>query len=486
MIAPPDSADKLRAALAQEEARVTELYGEIDARDRQIARMRYGGDEDAEVLQLRAEILALQTSTSWRITRPLRNLKTAWVAWRRGLPTGTRRRKTRVRPEIGAASNRTIRPQPGRRRILVVDVRIPVPDIQSSGVRMSAIIDLLEELGFDVTIVSDHPPAEYHWIFDNIGRQLRSRTAKLESRGISVIFGYDAAVAYLEAAGASYEYALVCLPDLMLRYAPVIRLHAPQATLIYDTVDLHGLRYRRAAELSGDAETLRQAEHYERLESAHILTADRVVAISDEEAGRITQCHPDSRVFVIPNIHESRRPVSGFAAREGLLFIGHYLHAPNEDAAVYFVREILPLVQANLGPVSLYLVGSSPGEAIRNLSEPGVHVVGQVENPVQYFDRCRLFVAPLRFGAGMKGKIGQSMSLGLPVVTTTVGAEGMGLENEVTSLIADEPKEFAAAVTRLYRDEGLWNALSAQSLLHVESRFSHSVARQVLKTLLCA
>jgi glycosyltransferase involved in cell wall biosynthesis len=486
LVAPPDSADELSTALAEERDRLAQLYAELDARDRQIAKMRFGGNEDAEVLRLRAEILSLRSSTSWRVTEPLRNLKTAWVAWRRGLPMRATGRKLNAHTSTDAASSPATKPRSARRRVLVVDVRLPVPDIQSSGVRMAAIVRLLRELEFDVTLVSDHGAADYHWIFDHVGQQLRTRTAKLESQGVGVIFGYDAAVAHLATEGETYEFALVCLPDLMMRYAPAIRLHAPQATLVYDTVDLHALRYRRAAELSGDAEKFRQAERYDRLESANILAADRVVAISTAEAERILHRHPDAHVFTLPNIHETREPAPGFAGRKGLLFIGHYLHAPNEDAAVHLAREILPIVQASLGPVPLYLVGSSTGETIRNLSGPDVHVAGQVEDAVHYFDRCRVFAAPLRFGAGMKGKIGQSMSLGLPVVTTTVGAEGMDIQNGVTALIADEPKEFAAAVVRLYHDETLWNALSRQAQLHIEGRFSNAVAREALKELLCA
>lgn len=483
MTTPSDSADELRKSLAEERTRVSELFGEIDARDRQIARMRYGGNEDAEVLQLRAEILALRTSMSWRVTEPLRNLKTAWVAWRRGLPAISRGRSASAHSGIEATAKTRAALRPGRRRVLVVDVRIPAPDIQSSGVRMAEIVALLRDLGFEVTFVSDHGAADYHWIFEHVGQQLRTRVKALEDRGISVIFGYEAAVAHLAAAGENYEFAFVCLPDLMLRYAPAIRLHAPQAVLVYDTVDLHALRYRRAAELTGDAEKFRQAGHYERLESANVQSADRVVAISDEEAERIAQKHPHAQVFTVPNIHAPRQTVPGFAGRHGLLFIGHYLHAPNEDAARHLALDILPLVQATLGHEPLYLLGSSPGDAVRNLGTPDVHVIGQIADPVPWFDRCRVFVAPLRFGAGMKGKIGQSMSLGLPVVTTSVGAEGMGLQNGVTCLIVDEPKEFAAAVVRLCHDENLWNAVSREALRHVEINLSKPVARRALTAL---
>ena len=481
------SADELEAALDEERARIAALYREIDLRDRQIAKMRYSGSEDAEALRLGAEIRALQASTSWRITAPLRSIKTRFLSWRRGLPRAPMSSAT-TRPAPGLPEL----PDPhagegrGRRKILVVDVRIPAPDIQSSGVRMTAIVDLLREFGFDVTFISNHGPADYHWVFANVGDQLRERVAKLRGQGVSVIFGYDAAIEHLISKGRCYEAAFVCFPDLMLQYAAAIRVYAPQATLIYDTVDLHGIRHRRAAELSRDAEDFRQADYYDRMEAVNILSADRIVAISAHEARLIANRHPDARVFTIPNIHSAQDRVPGFAERGGLLFIGHYLHAPNQDAAEHLARDIHPMVRAALGDVPLYLVGSSPTEQIKGLAGNGVHVAGHVPNAEEYFDRCRVFAAPLRYGAGMKGKIGQSMSLGLPVVTTSIGAEGMDLENGETALIADNPQDFAAAVIRLYRDEALWRELSRKALDHVGSRFSVSVARTALQELLLA
>jgi glycosyltransferase involved in cell wall biosynthesis len=299
-----------------------------------------------------------------------------------------------------------------------------------------------------------------------------------------VIFGYDAAIEHLISEGRHYEAAFVSFPDLMLQYAAAIRVYAPQATLIYDTVDLHGIRHRRAAELSGDAEDFKQADYYDRVEAVNILAADRIVAISAHEARLIAERHPDARVFTIPNIHSTQDRVPGFAERNGLLFIGHYLHAPNQDAGEHLARDILPAVRASLGDIPLFLVGSSPTELIKGLAGNGVYVAGHVPDVKEYFDRCRVFAAPLRFGAGMKGKIGQSMSLGLPVVTTSVGAEGMDLENGETAMLADNPQDFVAAVVQLYRDEALWREISCKALQHVGSRFSTSVARTALQQLL--
>ncbi len=111
-------------------------------------------------------------------------------------------------------------------------------------------------------------------------------------------------------------------------------------------------------------------------------------------------------------------------------------------------------------------------------------MIGFVEDPVPWFDRARVFVAPLRFGAGIKGKIAQSLSLGLPVVTTSIGAEGMHLEDGKHVLIADSPRDFAAAVIRLYNDSALWDTLAENGRSHVAQNFSSTAARETLSRLL--
>ena len=109
-----------------------------------------------------------------------------------------------------------------------------------------------------------------------------------------------------------------------------------------------------------------------------------------------------------------------------------------------------------------------------------VVAVGYVPDLTPYLDLCRVFVAPLRYGAGMKGKIGQSMSFGLPVVTTSIGAEGMSIVDGKHVLIADYPAEFASAVVRLYTDGLLWEQISTNSLLHIKTHFSKAVVQEKL------
>jgi glycosyltransferase involved in cell wall biosynthesis len=151
---------------------------------------------------------------------------------------------------------------------------------------------------------------------------------------------------------------------------------------------------------------------------------------------------------------------------------------------LYFVEEVLPKIRERMGDVPLYMLGSSITEKITALASPSVHAIGFVEDPEPWFAKARVFVAPLRYGAGMKGKIGQSLSLGLPIVTTSIGSEGMGLEADKHVLIADDTDAFADAVVRLYQDEMLWQHLADNGKAHVGQHFSQDAAGKALDRLI--
>lgn len=497
--------EQLAAELATERERIAALYREIDLRDRQIAQMRNSDGDSIEIERLNARINALHRSTSWRITAPIRALKSARalraVVWKLRVALG--RKPGATEPvtiptvpafQTGPASQEytpsssitsaTASADWQPSGVIVVESRIPTPDMQSSGVRMLAMLELIREMGYAVTYISDREPAQYHWLFDRIDEQLSARLRDLKAKGIHVIFGNDAAISHLRAHGESYDAAIVCYPDLMLQYAAPLRMYAPQATLIYDTVDLHSIRYRREAVLTGDVNAYRQADRYRRMESVNFVAADRIVAITEEEARFIREERPDVPIVIIPNIHCEQAAAPGPENREGLLFIGHYLHAPNVDAVTYLTRDILPIVRKSLGDVPVWLVGSSPTEEVKALADKCVHVVGYVPDVTEYFNRARVFVAPLRFGAGMKGKIGQAMSLGLPLVTTAVGAEGMGLRDGENALLGETAQQLADAIIRLYRDDALWKTVSENAQRDVAERFSPDATRDAVQQLM--
>ncbi len=187
---------------------------------------------------------------------------------------------------------------------------------------------------------------------------------------------------------------------------------------------------------------------------------------------------PGLRTEVVPTVHPPCPRGPRFDEREHLLFVGNFLHKPNADAVRFYAREVLPRVRESLPHVELLLIGeNAPAEF--NADE-GVRALGYVPDIEPLLARARVSVAPLRFGAGINGKIGEAMAHGLPVVTTTIGAAGLALRDGVEALIADSPEELAAATVRLYTDASLWNRLSEAGRAHVERNFSPRVVREVV------
>jgi glycosyltransferase involved in cell wall biosynthesis len=374
-------------------------------------------------------------------------------------------------------------PPPGPPWVLVVADRVPTPDMTSGSVRLSAILRLMHELELRISFISALRKEEYQFILEP-GGKLNEYEEQLHSLGVSrITYGWDDAVQELKQNGWRYHFAFISFAEITYGYLPFVRAFAINAKVIYDTVDLHSLRVGREAEVSDNRELVEKGAYYQKIESCNVQCTDAVIAISDEEAIRIRGLAPQARVATIPNIHAAAPGDVSMKTRQDLLFIGHYLHTPNVDAVTFFVHEILPRIRKALPNVTIRLLGSNMPEAIRALRGPGVLPVGYIKDVRPFFDSSRVFVAPLRYGAGMKGKIGHAMSWGLPVVTTSIGAEGMALIPGEHALIADTPEAFADAVIQLYNDENLWEHISQAAVKHMSEHFSAEAVRPALATL---
>jgi glycosyltransferase involved in cell wall biosynthesis len=212
-------------------------------------------------------------------------------------------------------------------------------------------------------------------------------------------------------------------------------------------------------------------------------SSDLVATVSDEEARVVSRLVPGVRTVVLPTVHDvpSVEP-PGFDGRSGMVFIGGFLHDPNVDGMMWFVRDIMPTIES--AEKHLVILGSDPPESIMALGSPEVDVTGYVEDADPYFNAAAVFVAPLRYGAGVKGKIGHAMSRGLPVVTTSIGAEGIGIIDGVHGLIRDDAESFAAAVAEVSSNRELWGRLSQAGLELVRSTLGRECMRERLRGLL--
>jgi len=267
-------------------------------------------------------------------------------------------------------------------------------------------------------------------------------------------------------------------------YIGAARLYAPLAKLIFDTVDLHYLREERAAALEGSAELARHAAQTKLQELKLMRETDVTLVVSAIEQQLLAREVPASRVEVLSNVHAIhglRRP---FEERHDLVFVGGFQHPPNIDAVRWFVQEVMPLLRAGGRTPLLHVVGSKVPPAVQELAGDDVIVHGFVPDIAPLMDASRLSIAPLRYGAGVKGKVNMAMSYGLPVVATSVAVEGMHVRAGTDVLVADTPAEFAAAIQRAYDDPALWNTLSTNGLANVREHFSFDAARAALRRIL--
>jgi glycosyltransferase involved in cell wall biosynthesis len=357
-----------------------------------------------------------------------------------------------------------------RRRAFVVDVYMLTPDRESGSLRMLNLFTILHELGFKITFAAANLEAPESYVAD------------LQKQGIEVLYRpYVKSIdRHLRTHGHDYELVMLSRADAAAQVMASARRYCRNARIVYDTVDLHYLREMRLAELTGNKTARIVAEGRKRQELDLIAQADTTLVVSTVERELLTREAPGADVRIISNIHHvygSRKP---FAERRDLFFIGAFAHPPNTDALLWFCQEIFPLVLEQEPEICFSVIGADPPLQVRTLASEQVRILGYVSDVTSFFDGCRLSVAPLRYGAGVKGKINQSLAYGLPVVATTQAVEGMFLEDGKSVLVADEPWDFANQVLRLYRDPALWEKLSNNGVAVMKAHFGFASARRAL------
>jgi glycosyltransferase involved in cell wall biosynthesis len=252
---------------------------------------------------------------------------------------------------------------------------------------------------------------------------------------------------------------------------------------VVDSVDLHFVRESRGAAYAERPDAAdRRALDTRRRELEVYRKADAVIVVTEDDKETLLNVVPNSRVAVVPTIHEVSDQVPGFSDRtpNSLLFVGGFEHSPNVDAVLFFYRDILPLIRRLVPDITVTIVGDAAPKAIRDLGSEVVKIAGWVPDVRPFLNTHRVSIAPMRFGSGMKGKVAEAMANGLPVVVTTVAAEGMELSDGVTALIADSAEDFAKAVTRLLTDPALHGRLSTNSRRAVSTRWTEAIAAQRL------
>ncbi len=356
---------------------------------------------------------------------------------------------------------------PPYRRILVVETMTPDPTRDSGSVRLCHIFELLNAEGWSIDFIADDDDAT------------SADVARLAGLGATVHRSGPAP--WLKKHGLELDAVMLCRLPIADQYLALVRRMAPQARVVFDTVDLHYVREQRAAALNANSALSRQADRSRERELGIVKRADVTLVVSSDERDILAEEAPESRVELVSNIHHVAGRSEPFSARSGLLFVGGFGHPPNEDAVRWFAVHVLPLVRKRDPSIVFHVVGDIDAVTRRSIECEGMILHGRVDRLEPMLAAARVSVAPLRFGAGVKGKVNQAMSHGLPVVLTSLAAEGMHLHDGMDALIEDDADRMADAIDRAYHDESLWTRLSDGGIDNVRRHFSTERARDALR-----
>ena len=430
-----------------------------------------------------ARLVELEASASWRLTWPARRLAYAVPKPLYNLIRGAPGRLLRAarggvgqRPAPPASAPG--RPEPFRGpAALLIDDHWPRPDRDAGSIEIVNLAEALMAFGFEVWFAADRDHAV------DVGGCPPGRDA-LTAMGVRCLGSVDtpSVGAFLEREGG--RFALVVLNRVYCggRFMEGARRHCTGARVVFNSIDLHHLRLQRDAELRGDAAGLAAAVAVREREEALAREADATVVVSETERELLAASVPGANIVVLPLAREVRPPRTPFEARSGIGFIGGFSHAPNLDAVRFFLAEVWPLVLRRIPRCEFSIVGADLPPAVLDGAPGAVRYHGPVPDAAPWFESLRLTVAPLRFGAGVKGKVVSSLAAGVPCVATPVAVEGMDLrDGDGGVLVAATPELLADRVLRAHEDSGLWADLSAGGLAHVATRFSPADWRGALE-----
>ncbi len=366
------------------------------------------------------------------------------------------------------------------KNVLIVDSIIPEYDKDSGSRRLHELIKLMLKNGFGVFLVADKKEykykTEYIPHYQKMGVLVYEPT--IDEKGDFVTRDK-----FIEKMLPNIHFAWLHRADMFYKYYELVAKHE-HIKLIYDMVDFHYLRLEREWQLNKNPKIKKEASKYLLIETQNCINADEIIAISDDDKTALKEFYSDeSKVTTISNVHQFLGETTNASNREGLLFVGGFSHPPNQDAVLFLREHIMPIVWKSQSDISVTIIGSYPTEEVMALNSDKFKVLGFVEDISEYFKTSKVFVAPLRYGAGVKGKIGQSLEYGLPVVTTPIGAEGFDFGTCKNELIDNTAQGMAEKILKLYNDDTLWQNVSESSKEILEPFSLNEIEKRVLKLL---
>lgn len=358
-------------------------------------------------------------------------------------------------------------------KILFIDNNLPMPDRASADLRMFTIVKLLAQQNNDC----------HYFVLDAAHfRQKKPQIdfskyqSDLESIGLTVhlknldktLIGHQFDVIYFK-----YFYPA----EHRLRR---IRLLQPSAKIVIDSVDLIYARLFTKAELDKNTLLFDQAIATKQRELSTYEKADLTITITDEDTDILVKDSPSIKTLIIPNIHEIHREQADKTSYPSLIFIGIFSHEPNVDAVLYFYREAWSELLKTHPNIRWFIVGGNPPPEIKQLASDNIDVTGYVPETLPYLKKSWISIAPLRFGAGMKGKVGEAMAAGIPVVTTEFGAQGLAVTNDKELIICSSADNCIEQINNLIQDSSMRSRIGQEGLNFIDSNYSPNKVNIIL------
>ena len=360
-------------------------------------------------------------------------------------------------------------------KVLIISSHIPMPDRASGELRFYTLLKLMAET-HQVTL------CPFNLERQNKEMGVTTINSYLEQlKAINVHLGMTDVLTTL--GNEQFDLIIFEFYHTVRRYIDFVRYYQPKARILIDSVDIHYNRLLSKAVLTGKPSDFEYAETVKQLELSTYRQADFIIAVTEDDGLLLKKDATNIKIGLLPNIHHIPEFIPVPPPYTKLLFVGSFKHEPNVDAILYFCNEIFPLLLEMNSNFTLEVIGPNPPESVQALQSDKIFIRGFIENLDECYRKAHISIAPLRFGAGMKGKIGEALSFGLPVVTTRIGAEGFGLSVGVNILIAETSLDFAESILRLSQDNQLYKKLSTNGYHFIKDNYSEEATRTKLTEL---
>jgi len=359
-----------------------------------------------------------------------------------------------------------------RRTMLMIDHTVPEPD-RDAGSRF--MIELIKTLQLDGWIIKFWP---HNLRYDPV------YTVKLQQIGIETLYspwvtGFDD---WITINRDVVDVVFLSRPNVAQVYLAALKRIMPNVPRIFFGHDLYSARVRMQSRITNDPALEIEAAEFEAIERQVWREADVILYPSQEEADQVKELDPsvDAR-SIVPFCFDQFHPLPSPPPSHSIVFVAGFAHPPNVDAAVWLVNEIMPLVRREMPDAQLWLIGSNPTAAVKELATDFIHVTGYVteEELESMYSKARVCVVPLRFGAGVKLKVVEALHQGVPLVMTPVGAQGLVALGQVAPVL-DECEVIATAIVLLLNDDSKWVEQAQRQLDYAKAHFSRSASRAAI------